>query len=259
MTHSYSDSDRHAAISDLAVFQSKRLGAPIDRAKGEVIRQTLKGVAPYLTFGNQTLYPVQVGGKEVVLALGPQGRIEAVRPAHPKGIATSQALSYATTRLGLTLTNDDYKAIYDLVENATDRKDEGCHRVSATVTYEGDDYEVVIGLKDRMILRINKTVLRFATAHAIKRAKERYGLILNSTTAQEILKKLQTGDYVRCEAGRTVRNPLDMGNHEKAHHIRATVNYDCEDFTVIYDPHTETIVTVTPPGDFDPARKRAGA
>lgn len=259
MTNSYSGSDRHAAISDLATFQSRRLGAPIDRALGEKVRDALKGRDPLVVHGNQTMFVTTVAGKEVVIAIGPLGRIEAVRHPHPKGIVTSQALSFATLRLGLTFTNDDFKRIYDLVEKAPDRKDEGMDRASATVSHEGQEYDVVIGLRDRIILRINMAVFNYATIHAVKRAKDRYGLVLTGSIASEMLAKLKAGDYVKQEAGRNVRNPLDMGTHEKSHHIRATVTYDCEDFTVIYDPHTETIVTVTPPGDFDPARKRAGA
>ncbi len=59
---------------------------------------------------------------------------------------------------------------------------------------------------------------------------------------------MKSGDYV----------PQKSSSEDQRGTIRATVHYDMEDFTIVYDPETKMIVTVTPPGDYDPVRKAKG-
>lgn len=246
MTPDISGPDRNAPISDLAVFQSSRLKLGLDRTNTKDLGQTLRS-QPGLRVGNVTHHVWKSPlGAMIVILHGVTGRIEGVKPGHPKGFALSGVTAYGL-RMGFGLEHDDYRRIYDLAEaNLSELTSE--RRFSTVVPYNGSEWDVSLDLKDRIIVNLNDRVYKYATDHAIKRAKQRYSLVLTYEAARAMHEAMESGNYVKQEQGRDFQ----------AHTIRATVHYDMEDFTIVYDPQTKMIVTVTPPGDFDHSRKLAG-
>lgn len=250
MTPDLSGPDRNEAISDLAVFHSRRLKLGLDRTTAKPIALALS-TGPGMKVAHNLTQRVWRSSQGAFIVLQHKtGRIEEIKPGHPRGYALPAVYAHGL-RMGLGLDREDYGRLYDLAEKTLTGVTED-RRLAADVPYNGSLWSVSIDLKDRLVLNLHNRVYDYATDHAIKRAKERYSLVLTYEAARFMHEAMESGNYVRQESG-----------HEAArlapHTIRATVHYDMEDFTIVYDPDTKMIVTVTPPGDFDYARKLAGA
>lgn len=107
----------------------------------------------------------------------------------------------------------------------------------ATVKVADQTLDVVVNVFNRTIMRVTPRVHKFATVHAIDRAKERYGLVLDAEAAETIVGKLIAGDVT----------PQPGGKDGKE---RAEVVYDQEVFTVVWNPEDVKIITVTPTGGY---------
>lgn len=107
----------------------------------------------------------------------------------------------------------------------------------ATVKVADQTLDVTVNVFNRTIMRVSPRVHRFATVHAIERAKERYGLVLDAEAAEAMIDKLVAGDV----------KPQPGGKDGKE---RAEVVYDQEVFTVVWNPEDAKIITVTPTGNY---------
>lgn len=105
----------------------------------------------------------------------------------------------------------------------------------ATVKVQDQLLDVSVNVFHRRITRVAPRVQKFATAHAIERAKERYDLVLDAEAAETMVNKLMAGD-VKVQPGG--RDGLE----------RAELVYDQEVFTVVWKPQDGKIITVTPNG-----------
>lgn len=107
----------------------------------------------------------------------------------------------------------------------------------ATVKVADHTLDIIVNVFNRTIMRVTPRVQKFATIHAIDRAKERYGLVLDAEAAEAMIKKLIAGDVT----------PQPGGHSGKE---RAEVVYDQEVFTVVWNPEDAMIITVTPTGGY---------
>lgn len=107
----------------------------------------------------------------------------------------------------------------------------------ATVEVADQQIDVAVNVFYRRITRVAPRVLKFATVHAIQRAKERYDLVLDAEAAEAMINKLLAGDSKAQPGGRDGTE-------------RAEVVYDQEVFTVVWNPSDAKIITVTPTGNY---------
>lgn len=107
----------------------------------------------------------------------------------------------------------------------------------ATVKVADQLVDVEVNVFNRRITRVAPRVLKFATVHAIQRAKERYDLVLDAEAAETMINKLLAGDSKAQPGGRDGTE-------------RAEVVYDQEVFTVVWNPSDAKIITVTPTGNY---------
>lgn len=243
-------SDRNAQISDLAMFHTRKFGIKMDHAAAAILSLRLRTSGAGLQVTDRIVQYVHhfPEGEYLVFLHLATNRIEEIRKPHPRGIMSPPCMTFCM-RQGFGLTEHDYKRIYDLLEASPEKAAATDRRATAEVVYDNNYWQVTADVRDRLIIRINSMVYVYATDHAIKRAKSRYGLVLTYEAAKEMVTAMQSGDYI----------PQKSSSEDHRGTIRATVHYDTEDFTIVYDPATQMIVTVTPPGDYDAARKRAGA
>lgn len=242
-------------IYDLALYQARKFGLNVStKAQVDALLARLENDQ---TLVRCTLPPMlesvvmTINGKEVVVIWRPSAkRIEQFQHPHPKGMITKAALRYAMNG-GIPVDQDHLKRIITEFERPTVAKhvvsDDGLLR-SATIIVDGDKLDVTVDCRSRMIVRVGRYVLRFATVHAIERAKQRYDLPLTYDVAEEMVMLMRAGKFV----------PNAAAPGDERDTIRGTVHYDMEDFTVVYDPTVEKIVTVTPLGDWDRKRKQRG-
>lgn len=157
---------------------------------------------------------------------------------HPKGLWTYTARDHAI-RAGLRDADVVATDLIRLFENESiPKRYLGNSLFGATVQYEGQTLDVEVNVFDRKLVRVSQRVKKFASDHAIERAKQRYNLILDAETAEAMVEMMKTGQYVATEGAHGGR-------------IRAELTYDTEVFTVVYAPETEMIITITPTGAYD--------
>lgn len=152
---------------------------------------------------------------------------------HPSGI-WSRTASLQAIKNGLPASD---RVGHDLLRRFEDesvpKRYVGGWLYEATVTYEGEAYDVTVQVFQRKVIRLSKRVTKFATAHAVQRAKERYDLVLDAETAETMVNKLLNGHGKPVRCG---RDGLE----------RVELTYDNEVFTIVWSPEDAVIVTVTP-------------
>lgn len=179
-------------------------------------------------------------GSVVVKEYRPEYPNDLIRVAdpHPKGLWTYTAREQSI-RAGLRDSDDVARDLIRLFEDeSVPKRYLGAELFGATVKYEDQTLDVEINVFDRKLVRVSQRVKKFASEHAISRAKQRYNLILDAETAEAMVNLMKAGQYVPTEGARGDR-------------IRAELTYDTEVFTVVYAPETEMIITITPTGAYD--------
>lgn len=124
-------------------------------------------------------------------------------------------------------------ALRDLFEDeAVEKRHLNGWFYEATVRYLDEDYDVVLHVLSRTVSAIRLAVRRYASLHAVARAKERYGLVLDTQTAKEMVTLLRAGE------GQVLS--------ENEGGVKVALTYDHEVFTIVWSPETETIITIVP-------------
>lgn len=181
-----------------------------------------------------TRHVVDEDGKTNLYRETSDGSIVKIEP-HPYGILSPGAKT-DLLREGLPSTD---KVGYDLLRLFEDEninhKYDGGWKYTASVVYRDLELDVTINVIQRRVVGVRLSVTKFASIHAVERAKERYGLNLNTETAKEILDILKSG------------NTKLVSSNENGQ--RVELLYDMEVFTVVWDAENEKIITVVPTGE----------
>lgn len=240
-----------SGLCDLAGYQARKLGLKLTPAQVGIMLDRLvndKSLIRYRLPPHFENVVMTVGGREVVVNWSPgRVQIENFSAPHPKGVITPAALRYALNG-GMPVDQEFLARVIAALEKFSTEKTLGeGSLVSGSVIVDGDKFDVTID-GHRRIVRFSRHVLRYATAHAIQRAKQRYDLPLTYDVAEEMVSLMKSGQFVKNE-------PAPGDDRET---IRGTIHYDMEDFTIVYNPSQEKIVTVTPLGDYDRKRHLRG-
>lgn len=190
----------------------------------------------YDFLNGRTRYVVDEGAHTRLYEVWPNSEPKMIDP-NPFGVWTQSAALQAI-REGM---RDSVTVGYDLLrlfENEDiPKRYVGGWLYEATVDYAGHAYDVVVNVFQRRVIRFQRRVLKFATHHAIERAKERYDLVLDAEAAESMIDNLVSGKATVVEGGRDGME-------------RAELFYDHEMFTVVWNPELTKIVTVTPTGNY---------
>lgn len=149
--------------------------------------------------------------------MSPGAHADALR----EGLPSQESVGHDLLRL---FENEDLEHVYS-----------GGWKYTASVVYRDLELDVTVNVVQRRIVGIRLSVMKFASNHAVARAKERYGLILNTETAKEIVDILKTGN----------KKVLSQKDDIE----RVELLYDMEIFTVVWDTENEKIITVVPTGE----------
>lgn len=173
--------------------------------------------------GKTNLYKESSDGSIVLIDPHPYGIMSpgAKTDALREGLPSMERVGHDLLRL---FENEDIEHAYD-----------GGWKYTASVVYRDLELDVTVNVIQRRIVGIRLSVTKYASIHAVSRAKERYGLILDTETAKDMLVILKSG------------NTKIVSNTEEIE--RVELLYDTEVFTVVWDSENEKIITVVPTGE----------
>jgi hypothetical protein len=153
-------------------------------------------------------------------------------PLYDFEIASTQAFA-DLSKLGFKTHQEKIaKDFLSLFETDVPKRYDGKWFYSATVYYEGSKYRVTVHVGKRQVAKVTSAAYEHVTKHAVERAKQRWGIDLNSDYVDEIVKQMDAGRY-------TLHNTNDDC-------ITVTLNVASETIGLVYNPEDRVIVTFIP-------------